>query len=253
MLTAESLRSTISARRSTFIRWRRPKRERLGFALGSWNAEESPPPVAPTSGAVVSHFQSHSSRTDSPVRILHAQPASSVSERHVLVALMRASRIGRTSIGGIFTPYPLPTKDAGVLRTIDGRTARPFGRCVGCPLPGLAARWVTGGSITNSDRARTLQRDLRLRIMPRIMPFRHVRRPKHDRTHPGNDECQRTETNHDQPSRDDGNQKSVKNRTRQTMIVIPAQAGRWPKVDGAGARIYFWRGPPAFPASMVAA
>ena len=45
------------------------------------------------------------------------------------------------------------------------------------------------------------------------------------------------------------NQKSAKNRTRQTMIVIPAQAGRWPKVDGAGARINLLtrRGPPAFP------
>jgi hypothetical protein len=35
------------------------------------------------------------------------------------------------------------------------------------------------------------------------------------------------------------NQKSIKKRTRQTMIVMPAQAGRWPKVDGAGARMYF--------------
>ncbi len=45
------------------------------------------------------------------------------------------------------------------------------------------------------------------------------------------------------------NQKSAKNRTRQTMIVIPAQAGRWPKVDGAGARITLLtrRGPHAFP------
>jgi hypothetical protein len=45
------------------------------------------------------------------------------------------------------------------------------------------------------------------------------------------------------------NQKSAKNRTRQTMIVIPAQAGRWPKVDGARARINLLtrRGPPAFP------
>ena len=38
------------------------------------------------------------------------------------------------------------------------------------------------------------------------------------------------------------NQKSIKKRTRQTMIVMPAQAGRWPKVDGAGARMYFYRG-----------
>jgi hypothetical protein len=28
-------------------------------------------------------------------------------------------------------------------------------------------------------------------------------------------------------------------KSRQTMIVMPAQAGRWPKVDGAGARMYF--------------
>jgi hypothetical protein len=35
------------------------------------------------------------------------------------------------------------------------------------------------------------------------------------------------------------NQKSVKKRTRQTMIVIAAQAGRWPNVDGAGARMHF--------------
>jgi hypothetical protein len=35
------------------------------------------------------------------------------------------------------------------------------------------------------------------------------------------------------------NQKSITKRTRQTMIVMPAQAGRWPKVDGAGARMYF--------------
>jgi hypothetical protein len=39
--------------------------------------------LAPTSGEVVTQFQSDSSRTDSPVRILHAQPGSAVSGRHV--------------------------------------------------------------------------------------------------------------------------------------------------------------------------
>src|SRR5437660_1277897 len=32
--------------------------------------------IAPTSGKVVTEFQSGSARTDSPVRILHAQPGS---------------------------------------------------------------------------------------------------------------------------------------------------------------------------------
>jgi hypothetical protein len=41
--------------------------------------------IAPTSGEVVTEFQSDSSRADSPVRVRYAQPASAVSERHVLV------------------------------------------------------------------------------------------------------------------------------------------------------------------------
>ena len=48
--------------------------------------------LAPTSGQVVTQIQSGSSRTDSLVRILHAQPASPVSVRHV-----RAAKIGTTS------------------------------------------------------------------------------------------------------------------------------------------------------------
>src|SRR2546430_41141 len=35
--------------------------------------------LAPTSGEVITQFQADSSRTDSPVRILHAQPGSPVS------------------------------------------------------------------------------------------------------------------------------------------------------------------------------
>jgi hypothetical protein len=35
--------------------------------------------LAPTSGEVVTEFQSYSSRTDSPVRVLNAQPRSLVS------------------------------------------------------------------------------------------------------------------------------------------------------------------------------
>jgi CheY-like chemotaxis protein len=38
--------------------------------------EESPPPLAPSSGEVVTEFQSDSSPTDSPVRVLCAQPRS---------------------------------------------------------------------------------------------------------------------------------------------------------------------------------
>ena len=42
-------------------------------------ARKGSPPPAPTSGEVVTKFQSDSSRTDSPVRILYAQPTSAVS------------------------------------------------------------------------------------------------------------------------------------------------------------------------------
>jgi hypothetical protein len=48
--------------------------------------------AAPISNEVVTEFQSDSARTDSQVRVLHAQPASPVSVRHV-----RAAKIGATS------------------------------------------------------------------------------------------------------------------------------------------------------------
>jgi hypothetical protein len=41
--------------------------------------------LAPKSGEVVTQFQSDSSRTDSPVRVLNAQPASTVSVGHASV------------------------------------------------------------------------------------------------------------------------------------------------------------------------
>jgi hypothetical protein len=50
------------------------------------------------------------------------------------------------------------------------------------------------------------------------------------------------------------NQKSIKKRTRQTMIVMPAQAGRWPQSRWCGCSHVFLtrRRPPAFPGSDVA-
>src|SRR4051794_23274150 len=51
----------------------------------SSHAKDLRPGLAPTLGEVVTEFQSDKARTDSPVRILNAQPASSVSGRHVLV------------------------------------------------------------------------------------------------------------------------------------------------------------------------
>ena len=52
----------------------------------SWNAKVSAARLAPTSGEVVNEFQLDSSRTDSPVRILYAQPGRPVSaSRHFAI------------------------------------------------------------------------------------------------------------------------------------------------------------------------
>src|SRR5947209_7748012 len=54
----------------------------------SSHAKALRPGLAPPSGEVVTEFQSDSARTDSPVRILHAQPGSPVSGRRVWVRKM---------------------------------------------------------------------------------------------------------------------------------------------------------------------
>jgi hypothetical protein len=48
--------------------------------------------LAPTSGEVVTEFQSDSARTDSPVRVRYAQPGSPVSGRHGWVRKMLPTR-----------------------------------------------------------------------------------------------------------------------------------------------------------------
>jgi hypothetical protein len=52
----------------------------------SLRAKVSAAGLAPISCEVITQFQSDSSRTDSPVRILHAQPGSAVSERRFVNA-----------------------------------------------------------------------------------------------------------------------------------------------------------------------
>jgi hypothetical protein len=64
--------------------------------------------LAPTSGEVVMEFQSDSARTDSPVRVLNAQPASPVSARYVWLAKVPAifsglSETRRGLYGAIFS------------------------------------------------------------------------------------------------------------------------------------------------------
>ena len=53
--------------------------------------------LAPTSGEVVTQFQSDSSRTDLPVRILHAQPGSPVSNASTYDGLSKTARYRKVS------------------------------------------------------------------------------------------------------------------------------------------------------------
>src|SRR5215211_5517742 len=79
--------------------------------------------LAPTPGEVVTEFQSDSSRTDSPVRILHAQPRSAVSA----VLFRGRPQMNFLTYGFRTTILPIcPTcgirRIAGIHRTRDERT-----------------------------------------------------------------------------------------------------------------------------------
>jgi hypothetical protein len=81
------------------------------------------------SGEVVTKLQSNSSRTDSPVRILYAQPASAVSA----VSTAHVEEPARSRISG---PTSVPPSgyflDKGLLCDalhISGEALRPYRRC----------------------------------------------------------------------------------------------------------------------------
>ena len=86
----------------------------------------------PTSGEVVTGFQSDSSRTDSPVRVLHAQPRSPVSARQkVNVARTMASERARGCCCACFV-FALQWKPLIIV----GRYRRAFSRAwTSLPLP----------------------------------------------------------------------------------------------------------------------
>src|SRR5437879_1573207 len=82
--------------------------------------EGSPTPeLRPTSGEVITQFQSDSSRTDSPVRILHAQPGSAASSG------VWESRQAAVSRAIPALPFRLPQKNQSLTKP-----TRPSSRLV---------------------------------------------------------------------------------------------------------------------------